>query len=192
MDNIFIKQNYETVPKNINECRQIDPVSSNLWTWASWIETIGKITAVIIAVALAFVGLVFAEESDGVSLLLLLAAPIGAFLQYCTYHIVALRIGSLASIVQNTKISANIAMYSFKNEDSTETIEEKKESNDNNEIEHMWRCTDCGKMISQTPCPFCAKKPKETPYWCLTCGQEGPYNGNCPVCGSSIKIYNTK
>ena len=42
---------------------------------------------------------------------LLLETALYAFLEYCAYHILALLIGALASIVQNTKISANVALY---------------------------------------------------------------------------------
>lgn len=28
------------------------------------------------------------------------------------------------------------------------------------------------------------------PYWCGNCHKEGPYDGSCPVCGSTIKKYN--
>lgn len=31
-------------------------------------------------------------------------------------------------------------------------------------------------------------KPVER-YWCGKCEHPGPYDGNCPKCGSSIKIY---
>lgn len=59
-------------------------------------------------------------------------------------------------------------------------------------IEHRWKCVDCGNLISKTPCPFCATKPKKTPYWCLKCSYEGPYGDICPSCGSSLKVYKTK
>ena len=28
------------------------------------------------------------------------------------------------------------------------------------------------------------------PYWCGKCGYDGPYDGNCPKCNSSLKKYN--
>ena len=34
-----------------------------------------------------------------------------SFLEYCAYHILALLVGSLATIVQHTKITANITLY---------------------------------------------------------------------------------
>lgn len=29
-----------------------------------------------------------------------------------------------------------------------------------------------------------------TPYWCGSCGEEGPYDGACPKCGSTLKVMN--
>ena len=30
----------------------------------------------------------------------------------------------------------------------------------------------------------------DIPYWCNKCGHKGPYEGNCPSCGSSLKKHN--
>ena len=38
----------------------------------------------------------------------------------------------------------------------------------------------------------CKKDEKNAPYWCGKCGHDGPYTGNCPACGSSMKVYNIK
>ena len=35
-----------------------------------------------------------------------------------------------------------------------------------------------------------AGKNSSVPYWCEDCGQEGPYKGACPHCGSWSKRYN--
>ena len=59
--------------------------------------------------------------------------------------------------------------------------------------QHKWRCEGCGNMRSSTPCEHCGRDetPASTaPYRCGNCGQEGPYDGVCPSCGSSIKFYN--
>ena len=55
-----------------------------------------------------------------------------------------------------------------------------------------WRCDNCGNMRSQTPCEYCGRNENvmTAPYRCGKCGQEGPYDGNCPTCGSSLKFYN--
>lgn len=43
-------------------------------------------------------------------------------------------------------------------------------------------CFNCGQV-------FINKQP-DIPYWCGNCGNKGPYEGNCPVCGSSLKLNN--
>lgn len=37
---------------------------------------------------------------------------------------------------------------------------------------------------------FIEKKETNAPYWCGNCGHDGPYDGICPICNSSIKRYN--
>ena len=60
---------------------------------------------------------------------------------------------------------------------------------------HSWRCEACNRMRTQTPCEHCGHgkpanaAPNTVPYRCGKCGYNGPYNGNCPSCGSSIKFY---
>ena len=34
------------------------------------------------------------------------------------------------------------------------------------------------------------KNSSTAPYWCGKCGHDGPYDGNCPNCNSSLKKYN--
>ncbi len=51
-----------------------------------------------------------------------------AFIEYCVYYVLALLIASLASIVQHTKITANISLYtSAQAEGITEDYEEPME-----------------------------------------------------------------
>ena len=40
------------------------------------------------------------------------------------------------------------------------------------------------------PEPQIKKDNEKIPYRCGKCGQNGPYDENCPSCGSSIKFYN--
>ena len=55
-----------------------------------------------------------------------------AFLEYCAYHAIALLIGALASIVQNTNVSANLALYSIKGKSEDEFTEESKSKDSKN------------------------------------------------------------
>lgn len=44
-----------------------------------------------------------------------------------------------------------------------------------------YRCFSCGvKFINGQP---------GIPFWCGSCGQEGPYDGACPKCGSTVKLF---
>jgi len=68
--------------------------------------------------------------------------------------------------------------------------------NNSSSVTHTWKCDSCGSMISENPCPYCnnntQSKESSAPFWCGKCGKEGPYDGNCPNCGSSLKKYNIK
>ena len=62
--------------------------------------------------------------------------------------------------------------------------------------EQMVSCPTCG-AVQKSGRSFCYKCGQEflntnqgnAPYWCGSCGQAGPFNGECPNCGSSIKIF---
>ncbi len=48
--------------------------------------------------------------------------------------------------------------------------------------DNRFRCLKCGvKFINGQP---------SIPYWCGTCGQEGPYEDACPKCKSTVKLMN--
>ena len=48
---------------------------------------------------------------------------------------------------------------------------------------NRYRCFHCGTVFAngQTGVPF----------WCGSCGEQGPYEGDCPSCGSKEKIWNS-
>lgn len=48
--------------------------------------------------------------------------------------------------------------------------------------DNRFRCLKCGiKFINGQP---------SVPYWCGSCGQEGPYKDACPKCQSTVKLMN--
>ena len=115
MNNMFSGNREKKIPKTFKDCYKTDNVTNNLWLWAERLETIGIVLAVIVGIAAFIIGIVMFEDSDGGSLLIsFLGAPVAAFLEYISFHIIALLIGSLASIVQNTRISADIALFTNK------------------------------------------------------------------------------
>ncbi len=114
MANMFSENKGKTLPKSFKECYQLDNVTINLWTWAERLETLGKFFATVIAIAIIIYGIVLEsmEYYDGIAILIcIFTAPLAAFLEYISFHLIALLIGALASIVQHTKINANLNLY---------------------------------------------------------------------------------
>ena len=137
MANMFSGNTTKTVPKTLNECIQIDAVSENLWIWSERLERWGRILFYVLIIVGIIATCVTASETqelldevyNDVSPFELAQAGIEipsvsdvvidslwkwglyAFLEYCAYHVLALLIGALASITQNTIISANIAVF---------------------------------------------------------------------------------
>ncbi|MBE7050839.1 MAG: hypothetical protein E7394_08800 [Ruminococcaceae bacterium] len=176
------------VPDTLEECYVTDEISYNLWTWAERVELWGKKMAfVLIAIGLTTVViqiLQMAEEYyDEVIVFTSVAVHIFkwgiyVFLEYCAYHMLALLIASLATIVQNTNITSNIALYkeakgNFKNADTQNVTAEKKDfcgnkaesgysllkmAKERNEEDGYWICKSCG------------RKNNINVYYCNDCG----------------------
>ena len=143
MRNMFSGNVQKEIPKSLGDCIKPDSVSSNLWVWCERLEKLGEILFWLLIIG----GLIF---SIGASIVekevvvkeatywreaeteikkvfnieifvpLLTEIALYAFIEYCTYHIVALLIGALASIVQHTKITAEIALYNVQNNKTKE------------------------------------------------------------------------
>ena len=97
------------IPKSLDECKQIDDVSANLWAWAERIDTIGLVYSIIVAL-IAFIA-ILVNYGFSYFLLALLAAPIVFIVSYAGFFAVSLILAALASITQNTCVSANVALY---------------------------------------------------------------------------------
>jgi predicted RNA-binding Zn-ribbon protein involved in translation (DUF1610 family) len=71
-------------------------------------------------------------------------------------------------------------------------VEPSKTTTPIEEVKHSWRCDNCKKMTSKSPCEHCGYNPEKSdaPYWCGNCGYSGPYDNNCPKCNSSLKRFN--
>ena len=149
---MFSEYKDKKIPKDLKSCYKKDKLNSNLWKWCERLEVWGK---VLFACILVF-GLIFSVISSQITeevthgtyytytttetyfdselcFLSLLKTFGYAFLEYCSFHVVALIIGSLASIVQHTQITANIALYkAAKSEGVTDDFEmvEPKTNND--------------------------------------------------------------
>ncbi len=139
MANMFSGNVDKRIPKDLKDCYKTDSITQNLWGWCERLEKWGYILCVIMVFA-GIIAIIsnavetaqlldeynidtyeirelMAEEGIKVKSVFevvvedIIKWSLYCFLEYCAYHILALLIGSLATIVQHTKISANIALY---------------------------------------------------------------------------------
>lgn len=210
---MFSDHSLKRVPKTLNDCIKPDGVSSNLWIWAEKLEKFGYIFLVLIII-FGFINTIYlgvttfqlvseiGNASLGsvatvfVVLTSLSTCAILAFLEYCAYHAIALLIGSLASIVQNTNISANLALYGIKGKSGdkfTEEPEQKKSEkntvqNEDNRIDiNILNMPSDDIAIDEIveenfidiKCPHCGKE---------LSFPESSHDAICPYCNNSFQI----
>lgn len=140
MTNMFSGNVEKKIPRDLKSCYKTDNVTRNLWVWCERLEKWGKILFWVLIVigiidtiiagveAHQFIQEIGAETIEeireasaelGIEIPTVFEALVNniliwtlyAFLEYCAYHVLALLIGSLATIVQHTKITANITLY---------------------------------------------------------------------------------
>ena len=157
------------IPKSLKECYEEDSVSVNLWHWSDWLKSWGgKVLGVLIVVGIIFTIAEAIQVADIDKDLVVFTVinsiiiwGLYAFLEYCAYNVLSLLVAALASIVQNSKISANIALYSAAKDEHLLT-DEKETSNIQKKDEkvsgHSWICNSCGKMRTKSPCPYCGNE----------------------------------
>lgn len=108
---------------------------------------------------------------------LLLETALYAFIEYCTYHVLALLISSLASIVQHTKITANIALYNCA---KTEGIADETENISNNTAAPADAKSNYSKKLSDITVDNSSNSWK-----CSNCGSTNPQGAlSCKTCGN--------
>ena len=206
------------IPKSLEECYEEDVVSKDLWMWSQrlveWgkevlgtLIVIGSISTIIDAVEMADINedLVIYTVISSIT-----TWGLYSLIEFCTYNVLSLLVTALASIVQNSKITANVALYNAAKDvvEVEEVKVEKKEVkkpkpsvSDNiaaepkpaekQSDERMIKCPSCGQIQKKdrTWCYNCGQKFDTAPFSCGKCGFLGPYDGNCPSCGSSIKLF---
>ncbi len=140
MANMFSGNQEKKIPKDFKECYKTDSITKNLWLWCERLEKWGKILfwiLIIIGVTDTIIAGINAHElieqigAETVEEIREASAEMGieiptvfealvnnllswtlySFLEFCAYHILALLVGSLATIVQHTKITANLSLY---------------------------------------------------------------------------------
>lgn len=130
MKTMFTEFKKKTIPQSLSDCYKNDSITDNLWLWCERLEKFGKILfwfiivgGIITAFATSFStetvtkGTYYTytdtETEFNIALFItsLLRTALYAILEYCAYHAIALLLAALASLVMNTKITANIALY---------------------------------------------------------------------------------
>ena len=122
MNTMFTENLEKEIPKSLNDCYKTDNLTKNLWIWCERIEKVGIIffrVLIVLGIIISIIGLIndmdYNEDQALPNLITTFTTwGIYAFIEYVSYHVIALLIGSLASIVQHTKITANVALYNCK------------------------------------------------------------------------------
>lgn len=137
MANMFSGNEKREIPTELSQCTQASPVASNLWLWAKRLETLGKVLFwIIILIGVIETGVLIIKanavgtENDellDLTFSQIVKYSLSAFIEYCSYHVLALLIGSLASIVQNSKISADVALLEANHHFPTEQTDSRNE-----------------------------------------------------------------
>ena len=184
MANMFTGKSKKQIPKTLSECTSPDATASNLHYWSEKLENWGQILFVILIIIGIISTIVdtvnMADINEDMAFATCITSAITwalyAFIEYCAYHVLALLISALASITQNTIISANVALYeasknctdstpqpaatqhtpifSDKNTDSySQTV------NRTTAPDGMWACKNCGthNSLNYGQCKKCGK-----------------------------------
>ncbi len=161
MANMFSGKTNKQVPKNLKECLRSDATVTNLHNWAERLENWGQILFVIIVIVGVITTIAntvaMVDRDEDMMFVTFLTTGITwalyAFIEYCTYHVLALLISALATITQNTIISANVALFESS---QTHGIPEEEPSAANPNVfkkvipEGQKECYACGHVQSAT------------------------------------------
>ncbi len=133
--------NSKIIPENLNDCLRPDGISSALWAWSGRTLSIGKgllflviVFGIINTVSVSIttysnVELTGDEDAAAVATVFavlteLLVCAAYAFVTYGLSHIVSLLVSAAASLVRNTNVSTNLALYGAKKKTGNAFVEE--------------------------------------------------------------------
>ncbi len=173
MANMFSGKNDKRIPTTLNECLKPDSTVTDLHRWAVLLESWGKILLYILIIAGAIsiiikVGFLADAGEDMIIptiITSLITWGLCAFLEYIGFHVIALLISALASITQNTIISANVALF---------------ESGKNNGVPEATQPSPSKAPLPNRNLPKGQKK-------CYACGHvQSDHNTRCEKCGEFL------
>ena len=132
MANMFSGMEEKRIPNSLAECTRCNETVTNLYSWAERLENWGEklfVVLIIIGILSTIVNTVNIIEVDEdlvfvTAVTSIITWAIYAFIEYCTYHVLALLISALANITQNTIITANVALFDAAKKGDTQTYAE--------------------------------------------------------------------
>ena len=115
----------------IDECLQIDSVSKELWYWAEWFEKWGKAVFVLMIIGGLISSVIISNMDDdfnlSVFIINLSKNALYAFIEYVAYHTLSVLTGAVATITQNTRVTAKLAEYRTRKEENKVTANSNKQ-----------------------------------------------------------------
>ena len=107
------------IPRSLQECTYPNEAAYNLYAWAERLKAwgqkllyvllvIGLISSIIDAVNIAEVN---EDQAFTVFLASAFSWALYAIIEFCAFHVLALLVNALATITQNTAVTANVALY---------------------------------------------------------------------------------
>lgn len=161
----------QTEVKSIAECVKVDPISNELWSWAENTEKWGKFLfyALIIYgfISSIVTSIIMDEFGDFESwnfvmfITNILQYALYAYIEYIVYRTIALLIASLATITQNTRVTAKLTEYKIRKAENnfsstSPNIPKSAPSKGfnlskvaqeiDNSVNNGWKCSKCGYM----------------------------------------------
>lgn len=159
----IISKREVTIPSSIEECYRTDSTSNGLWYWCEQVEKWGNIfffTIIVVGIVISIITsqttnlVYYGEFNFWLFFASMVTWIIYAVLEKVLYKIVVLILSSYATIVQNTTISANVALYNVSQNEKekgtiTENVKVQNNSKSNifsksNNYSSEWICKKCG------------------------------------------------
>lgn len=226
MANMFSGHSTKKALSTLKECFETDPVSNNLWVWCERLEKWGLRICIVLAI-LGFITIISdaleasrlidelnidvdnirkASAEYGIEIKTVFEVVVEdiflwglyCFIEYCAYHALALFIGSLATLVQNSNINTNINLYNSIH-NSTEEKDEDLNQNRTENIEKTENTTYTLSAFSEetdtTNCPLCDFKQPKNRKICFKCGaqllpnEKVTHKWRCDNCENMISKY---
>lgn len=159
MSNPFKTKDRMNIPRDLEDCCYTDYTAGELWRIANTVDTWGGIIFVLLLILGIIISICAATAVDdivdgaGSPLFLYTALTWGviAVVECIGYHLISISVRAFASIVQNTRVTANIAVYTAANAISAASLH--------------------AETPEEIVCPNCGTKQQSNRKRCFNCNQ---------------------